>query len=78
MLANKADRDQYFLTVNMLTIVQYNDAVASGTHTSTGGSIVIRAFGSTGCLIFISSSASVERLESDLSRLVVVVWVSAR
>lgn len=46
--------------------------------TKTGGSIAVRAFGSTGCLIVgISSSASVEIVEPDRNLLVTVVAVSA-
>lgn len=41
--------------------------------TSTGGSIATRDFGSTGCPVFNPSSVSVDMLESDLTRLAVVV-----
>jgi hypothetical protein len=45
--------------------------------TSTGGSIATRDFGSTGCPVFNPSSVSVDMLESDLTRLAIVVCVSA-
>ena len=49
-------------------------------HTSTGGRIVMRDFGSTGCLMldFSSTPSAAERFESDLSVLPTVVVVSAR
>ena len=40
--------------------------------TNTGGKIAVRALGSTGCLMVISSSASFEMVEFDRIRLVVV------
>src|SRR5690554_2201535 len=58
-------------------LVSYTDFILEISHTNTGGSIGTRAFGSTGCPIFTSSSPSVEMLESDLTRLAVVFWVSA-
>ena len=47
--------------------------VFSTALTNTGGSIATRDFGSTGCPVLNPSSVSVEMLESDLTRLAVVV-----
>jgi hypothetical protein len=43
-----------------------------GILTKTGGNIAVRAFGSTGCLILGSSSASFDTVEFDLNLLDVV------
>lgn len=47
--------------------------VFSTALTNTGGSIATLDFGSTGCAVFNPSSVSVDMLESDLTRLAVVV-----
>lgn len=72
MLTSKEDPSQCFLTVHGQQLY-VRPVILWNTHTNTGGSIVMRAFGSTGCAIFNSSSASVEILELDLTRLEVVV-----